>query len=258
MSTKPSSDRGKLGNFLKEVINWRWDEFCEAEKDHNYTGYESAVFSLVRTCSEGKLGAIKLAIDRVDGKIETPVKIEYPKVYFLYPDAKVIASAKFAKIGTDPENTNTLVLQTPPEPTPEPELEEEPVTAATLSLRETLHKMADQPRLLVAAILHRKKAVEAGTLRENPDDPANVPLVKSVIAANLLHLAEKNNFEAITEVFDQIDGKLVETIRILGDDIYLTQYTLEAPYGAKKNKDGVYYIEAKEVAESWRQKLKDS
>lgn len=260
MSTEPLSDRGKLGNFLKEVINWQWDEFCRAEQDNAFTGYQSTVFALVRTCSEGKLGAIKLAIDRVDGKIETPIKIEYPKVYFLYPEATRLAKPSFRAIGTDPDKTNTLTLPAPPEaePEPTPEPEEEPVTAATLSLRETLHRMADSPRKLVPVILNRKKEVEAGTLKENPDDPANIPLVKSVIAANLLHLAEKNNFEAITEVFDQIDGKLVETIRILGDDIFLTQYTLEAPYGAKKNKDGVYYIEAKEVAESWRQKLKDN
>lgn len=254
-----SSDRGKLGSFLREVINWQWDAFCEAEQDHNYTGFQSAVFSLVRACSEGKLGAIKLAIDRIDGKIETPVKLEYPKVYFIYPNAESVSISETnrkqiegpTEVGPA-KNREQIVSES--EPTPEPE--EDDSTPATWTLRETLNKMADQPRILVSVILDRKKAVENGILEPNPDDPHNIPMVKSIIAANLLRLAEKNNFEAIMEIFDQIDGKLVETIRILGDDIHLVQYSTEAPYGAIKNKDGVYQIEAREVAESWKAKLK--
>lgn len=247
-----SSDRGKLGDFLAEVIHWRWDEFCEAEKDPKYTGLQAAVFKLVRTCSDGKLGAIRLAIDRVDGKIETPIKIEYPRVWFLYPDAENVALPRNAAGETppqlSPEDTYSIARLA------EADIpEEEPVSAATLTLRETLQKMADHSRQLPLLIHEKKKQVERGetTVEEN------IPLVKSVIAANLLILAnEKGSFEAITEVFDQIDGKLVETIRILGDDIYLTQYTLEAPYGATKNKDGIYMLEAKEIAASWREKLK--
>ena len=250
------NDRGKLGNFLKEVISWNWKEFCDAEKDPKYSGLQATVLALVRTTSEAKLGAIKLAIDRVDGKLETPVKIEYPKVWYLYPEAKEVAAPEPEDIGllTDgnvqprPPIANLDVFKEAYEPEPEPEA----VNIATMTLRETLNKMADAPRQVVPLILMKKKEVEADLSK----DIENVPLVKSVIAANLLHLAiEKNNFDAITEIFDQIDGKLVETIRILGDDLYLTQYSLVAPYGAKKNKDGIYMIESKEVAELWKQKL---
>ena len=81
--------------------------------------------------------------------------------------------------------------------------------------------------------------------------------MKSIIAANLIILAnEKGKFEAITELFDQIDGKLVETIRILGEDMYLESYLLEAPHGAQKNKDGVYYLEAPKIANTWSEKFK--
>lgn len=240
------NDRGKLGNFLKEVINWNWKEFCDAEKDPKYSGLEATVLALVRTTSDGKLGAIKLAIDRVDGKIETPVKVEYPKVWYLYPEAESVA---LPKGDSTPEleagEISALSIVESEEP------EEEAGHLATMSLRETLNKMADSPRQVVPLILLKKKQVEAGTSQE-------APLVKSIIAANLLNLAiEKNNFDAITEIFDQIDGKLVETIRILGDDIFLTQYALEAPAGAVKNKDGIYMIEAKEIAAQWKQKLKD-
>lgn len=246
------NERGKLGKFLTEVIHWRWDEFVKAEKDHKYTGLEAAVLSLVRVTSEAKLGAIKLAIDRVDGKIETPVKVIYPKVWLVYPDADRAALAPPNDEIAKELQSGLMIPDEPPVDIPE----EEPVSAATLTLRETLNKMADSPRAVVPTVLQKKKDVEAA-LKQDPDYPIEfAPLVKSIIAANLLNLAiEKNNFEAITEVFDQIDGKLVETIRILGDDIFLAQYALEAPYGAIKNKDGVYMIEAKEIAQQWQQKL---
>ena len=225
-----------------------------AEHDPKYTGYQSAVFALVRTCSDGKLGAIKLAIDRVDGKLETPVKVEYPKVWFLYPHAKGVVEL--------PEGETPPLQLADPDDLPETPVEDTPETAATLTLREMVKKMAEQPRELVPIILKVKREVEAKVRAQEPiaeGDMANqkVPLVKSVIAANLLHLAiERNNFDAITEIFDQIDGKLVETVRVLGDDVYITQYALEAPYGSVKNKDGIYMLEAGAIAEAWRAKLK--
>jgi hypothetical protein len=127
-----------------------------------------------------------------------------------------------------------------------------------MSLRETLRKMADTPRKVPLMIHQRKKEVEDAVAKNISleDQGKNIPLVKSIIAANLLTLAESGKFEAITEVFDQIDGKLVETIRILGEDMYLTSYVLEAPFGAKKNNDGVYYLEAPKITDAWKQKFK--
>lgn len=242
-----SSDRGKLGNFLKLVINWNWEEFCRAEGDPKYTGMEATVFSLIRTVSEGKLGAIKLAIDRVDGRVETPVRIEYPKVFYLYPHATSVEGI---------DAGSSLALPTPEEfdePEPEVELKED---LLTFTLRQTLNKMAKQPRVLIGLILKKKREVEQAIREDQPITERNIPLVKSIVAANLLQLAtEKNNFEAITEVFDQIDGKLVETYRMLGDDLYMVQYTNVAPMGAVKNKDGIYMIENKELAEQWKQKF---
>lgn len=237
-----SSDRGKLGNFLREVIDWQWDEFCEAEKDPKYSGLESSVFALVRACSDGKLAAIKLAIDRVDGKVETPIKIEYPRVYVLYPYAETLSL---------PPSSDAAPLSLPdPDPLPETEKEEPPL--ATITLRETLEKMADASRQIPLLIHDQKMKAEKGLL----DKGETIPLVKSVIAANLLILAnEKHSFEAITEIFDRIDGKLVETIRLLGSDIYLTNYGLEAPFNAVRNKDGVYQVESPIVADQWGEKL---
>jgi len=250
-----SADRGKLGNFLAEVIQWQWDEFVKAEISHEYTGYQATVLALVRTCSEGKLGAIKLAIDRVDGKLETPVKIETPKIWFVFPDATSVADLPPGE--TPKQLASPESLPDAPQDSDEEEKEEAPVV---MSLRETLHKLADSPRMVTTLILEMKKKVEDadGNLGDSEEAAKKIPMVKSVIAANLLKLAnEKGNFEAITEVFDQIDGKLVETIRLLGDDIFLTQYALEAPYGAVKNKKGIYMIAADQTASIWEEKLRE-
>lgn len=258
------SDRGKLGDFLLEVINWDWREFCKAEKDPKYSGLQASVFGLIRVASEGKLPAIKLAIDRVDGKIETPVKIEYPKVYLIFPEATDVAPPQAADIDTrllaDPSELPAI----PPEVVDPFAADEEPdEPAAVLSLRQTLAKMADTPRQVPLLIHKKKKEIEAEKPGDTPEDGEAVekkaPLVKSVIAANLLLLAtEANNLEAISEIFEQIDGKLVETIRILGDDLYLTRYAEIAPFGAEKNKEGVYMIEDKAFAQTWKEKLSGS
>ena len=243
------SNRGQLGEFLAEVIDWRWDEFCRAETDAKFSGLQATVLALVRTASDGKLSAIKAAIDRVDGKVETPVKIEYPKIYLIYPLATSVEAL--------PPGENRVKLADPNpstelEPLPEPPEAESEQLLATMTLRETLKKMAAETRALPHLIHAQKKKVEA----EEKLKPEEIPFVKSVIAANLLLLAnEARKFEAITEVFDQIDGKLVETIKILGEDIYLAQYAEIAPAGSFKNKDGIYVFEQKEITESWKQKL---
>lgn len=255
-----SSDRGKLGEFLKEVIHWNWAEFCLAEKDEKYSGLQATVFSLVRTAAEGKLGAIKLAIDRVDGKLETPIEVIYPKVYFLYPHAEDRALPPPSANAPAPLLDDIEAMDDASETSEE----EEAARIATMSLRETLDKLADSPRRVIDMILMRKKEIEedpASYLNEQSDDAAKkVPLVKSIIAANLMDLAVngKNKFEAITEIFDQIDGKLVETFHVLGEDVYLTQYTLQAPWNAEKNKDGVWQVEQPMISDMWEKKLEDA
>ena len=244
-----NSDRGKLGEFLREVINWDWYDFCMAERDNRFKGYEGTVFSLVRICSEAKLNAIQGAIERADGKLATPVKIEYPKVFLLYPEATTVAQLAEGERPA-PTTSTALILADPAEQETD---EKQPVNLATLSLRETVNEMADQPKQVVPLILQKKIEVEIAVKNESVME-GKAPLVKSVIAANLLHLANKN-YDAIMEVFNQIDGKLVETIKILGEDIFITQYAMIAPYGSVKNHDGIYQIEAKAIANQWKDKL---
>jgi hypothetical protein len=78
----------QLGDFLKDVSNWGWDEFVKAEKDNSYTSNQAIIFGLIRSCAMQDLRAIKIAINRLDGKLKTPLKIEMPKIYYLYPNAE--------------------------------------------------------------------------------------------------------------------------------------------------------------------------
>lgn len=250
------SDRGQLGIFLKEVIDWDWAQFCMAEKDEKYTGLEATVFALIRTAASAKLNAIKLAIDRVDGKLETPVKFEYPRVYYTFPFAKERLTpppdaAIPKELAADLEALNAP-----------PEAEEEDAKIVSMSLRQTLEKLAESPRRVTPAILQAKELVEQNPKAfidiDGEDVSKRAPLVKSVIAANLMQLAHERSFDAINEVFDQIDGKLVETFRVLGEDMFLTSYAEVAPYDAMQNKDGVWQREAVELQAQWQQKLEQN
>lgn len=248
----------KLGLFLTEVSNWRWDEFVKAEFDKGFTSNQAMIFALVRACAMQKIDAIKISLNRLDGKLKTPVRIEYPKIFYLFPNAKLTEAETLKKISSPSEKDfqqPTLI------PAPEDiisaivPLQDEPISdLPSLSLRQTLTKMADYPRdtpdFIVANALQTEQ-----WLRGNAPEPEDVPAVKSVVAAHLLLMAANRNINALTEVFDQIDGKLAETIQILGEDIFITSYVTEAPAGAYLNADGVVQFEAKQAQDMWTQKL---
>jgi hypothetical protein len=241
-----STDR--LGSFLREVSNWTWDEFVRAEKDKSYTSNEAMIFALIRSCAMQKMDAIKMSLNRLDGKLKTPIRIETPSVYFLYPNASEI-------IDITPEQPKLtgktqLLADPPPPPIEDPEVMDVP----SMSLRETLTAMADAPRELPEAVLALAEHTEM-FVRGQASDPGEYPMVKSVVAAHLLILAQKRDIGALTEVFDQIDGKLAETIQLIGDDIYITSYVTIAPEGATRNADGIFQMEAKQSQDLWAAKL---
>lgn len=251
----------KLAKFLKEVATWRWDDFVKAEKDKQYTSNEAIIFALVRACAMRNLTAIKVAINRLDGKLKTPVRIEMPKVFYLYPNAKA------PLLQPDDHGPNPL-LDTPDDASPkpvkpltgdiiqatEPTAEGEPKDLPSMGFREVLAEMSDYPRDVPEMITAYALQAEQW-LREQAPEPENIPMVKSVVAAHLLIMAQSRNMDAIGEVFDSIDGKLVETLQVLGEDIYINIYSEHAPDGAIPNADGVLQIEATQAQEQWAQKL---
>jgi hypothetical protein len=256
VSDKP---KGKLGDFLREVSNWSWEEFWRAERDKTYTSNEAVIFTLIRACAGEDLKAIRLSLNRMDGKLKTPVIIETPKVFRVYPFATAVdgpppavgigpatPGGDHAAISIlEPNGSVSQVLE-------EPELTEDDLPS--MSLRETLTKMADYTRDTPDAIVELALRTEQW-LRGAGPRPVNIPRVKSVVAAHLLVMAQRKNIDAIQEVFDSIDGRLAETIKVIGEDICIISYSSTAPAGAVKNKDGVYQVEAAAAQNMWASKL---
>lgn len=254
--------KGKLPEFLREVSNWSWEEFWQAERDKSYSSNEAVIFTLLRACAGEDLKAIRLSLNRMDGKLKTPIIIETPKVFFIYPFAKSIdgpppvvgidmgsAEGDHTAIAVREEDGSVSVHVVEEE---EPELTENDLPS--LTLRQTLTKMASYSRDTPDAIVELALRTEQW-LRGQGQKPQSIPRVKSVVAAHLLVMAQRKNIDAITEVFDQIEGKLAETIQVIGEDIYLSHYSLTAPAGAVKNKDGIYQIEAAQSQSVWASKL---
>lgn len=230
----------KLTPFFKELLEKRWSEFVQQEKDESYTSSQAVVFSLIRACAKGKLPAIKQALDRIDGKVAIEIEVEYPKFYFTYPYATSVAGLPAGK------TTTKKVAKAEDEE----ELPDEPVTN---SLRDTLKRMSEQPRSLVGLIMETSKAIDKLTPYDDP--PQSDPLVKSVIVAGLLQLAHNGSLGAIFEILDQIDGRVADKIKLLGGDVHLSRMDEIAPAGAVKNAEGIYQIEADNTTNAWAASL---
>lgn len=79
-----------LSYFLRLCLNWRYSEFLQKIDDGDHTSNERAIFELIKAIFKGKLSAMKEALDRIDGKVEQPLDIEFPKFFTLYPNAKEV------------------------------------------------------------------------------------------------------------------------------------------------------------------------
>lgn len=242
----------KLTPFFKEVIEKRWSEFVRMENDDDsHTSAQAVVFAIIRACAKGKLPAIKESLNRIDGKLQEQIEVEYPKFYIQYPHAKEIASKSRANRKTseiEQGSETSDIVKASENNREQPDLEAPLVTG---SLRDTLNRMADAPKMLVDTILKAAEDVDTREGYGSDTDPINDPLVKSVIVAGLLKMAHNGSLSAIFEVFDNLDGKLVDKIKVMGDDVYITRYDEIAPPGAIKNADGIYQIEADNTTSSW-------
>lgn len=215
---------------FEELIHMTWGDFVALEKDRGASVDDGVLCSLIRICADtDDIAAAKLAFDRVDGLLETPVQIKVPKFYIRYVNAKEIeAGGKALAAPEKKENESTY-------------------DPATAKLRETLREMRSMPRDVIRVVRLYKKHIDEG--KESKHDP----MVKSVIVANLLRNVQKGRYRAIELVFDQIDGKLTRTISLLGgDDVYVDDYTtLVAPADAMLDDNGVYIAENKPMTTAW-------
>ena len=217
---------------FEEIIHLNWGEFVELEKSGASTVDDVVLCSLVRACAEGDdIAAIKLAFDRIDGLLETPIEIKVPKFYIRYIKAAEVE-------GGDNQ------LEAPESSEKEKKSNYDPATA---KLRETLREMRGMPRDVIRVVRLYKMRIEKGKTMEHE------PKVKSVIVANLLKNVTKGKFKAVELVFDQIDGKLTRTITLLGgEDVYIDDYILKvAPAGSIKDEKGIYFGENEVMTTAW-------
>lgn len=245
---------GRLTDGFRDIIELPWSEFVELEKSPTATNFDSIVTSLARAASKSNLRAIKEALDRLDGKIALEIEVEYPKFYTLYPKATKTANdpniidyvedgeqlSVDTLIEAKIEGGKVMVAQTEKE-------EDQP----SLSLRQVLEKMLDAPKVTPLGILQSADHIDKGEMSEAIMDPK----VKSVIVAGLMKMVHEGRMSAVFEVFDQIDGKVADKYKLLGDDVYMYNYSQIAPAGAVKNEDGVYQIEAENTTNAWVARL---
>ena len=221
-----------LKNRFEELIHMNWSDFVFLEHDKSASVDDGVLCSLIRICADtDDIAAAKLAFDRVDGLLETPLEIKVPKFYTRFINAKEIEPG--TKQITAPEDTEKSQDST--------------YDPATAKLRETLQEMRAMPQDVIRMVRGYKKHIDEG--KEAKRDP----MVKSVIVANLLRNVQKGRYRAIELVFDQIDGKLTRTITLLGgDDVYVDDYTvLVAPANATKDESGYYIAENTLMTTAW-------
>ena len=240
-----SAVSGKLTEGFREIIELRWSKFVELELDKNGSNFSSGVTAIARAASKGNLRAIQIGIDRLDGKIATEIEVEYPQFFMLFPIATMTVEDD-SIIDCTPRIA-APVVQSVIETTEDIEAE-----LPTGSLRAVLEKMIDAPRHLVTDILLTAENIDKGVATKSD------PYVKSVIVAGFMKLVHDGRIAAVFELFDQIDGKVVDKVKVLGEDVYINSYVSIAPAGAEKNEDGIYQIATDNVTNSWVAKLEQN
>lgn len=221
-----------LKSRFEELIHMTWGDFVLLERDKGASVDDGVLCSLIRICADtDEIAAIKLAFDRVDGLLTTPIEVKVPKFYTRYVKAKEVEPGQKA-------------IDAPKDAKKEKASDYDPATA---KLRETLKEMRGMPQDVIRVVRLYKKHIDEGKTEKHD------PMVKSVIVANLLRNVRRGRYRAIELVFDQIDGKLTRTITLLGgDDVYVDDYnTLMAPAHATLDDKGCYIAENKLMTAAW-------
>lgn len=250
---------GKITDGFRDLIELEWTDFRAIEQDEGISNFDAVICALVRSCMKGNLRAIQTALDRLDGKIAAEIEVEYPKFYTIYPNATKTADDPSIIDGDDPHIVTLKdgVMTIPKDDgrvtiggaTDLDELAVETEELPTGSLRAVLEKMLNAPKQIVTEI------IGTATLIDNDQPTKSNVYVKSVIIAGLMKLVHEGRISAVFEVLDQIDGKVADKIKMLGNDFYLVRYDTIAPAGAVKNEKGVYQIEANNTTDTWALRL---
>lgn len=240
----PEDLGGVMTAFLKEIIHWTWTEMMTLQYDPRTLGIHSTVMGIIKLCASGNMNSIKLLLNRLEGKVETPINIIKPKVYLRYPNATNIAELEaYAKEQASQSNDSDTKRKR------QTNSQRKRLNVAEMGLGQTVKAMLTVPVDVPTQILKQKMLVEQDM--ENGHKPDHSPYVKSVIAASIIHNANfDNNYDALQVLLERVEGKVEENIRIIGDDIFIDQYAETAPLGSVLI-NGQWCFESAQIADKW-------
>ena len=185
---------------------------------HKMSSNEAVVAELLRICcEEDNVQAIKLFFERTLGKPEKTIIIKRTSIRMEYPNA----TKKALK----------------------PQIEEETTAVSPLESKVIVEEK-DSPGWLLNRALD--KIGESGQeFAYEVIDGKDRHSVIEVLAANLYAIAMRGgNLNAITLLFDYLDGSVADVIRLDAEDtILLENYAEQAPYNAIQDENGVWYVE---------------
>jgi hypothetical protein len=214
----------KLQNSFSTFLPQNYGDFRHGIFDLNSNA--AVVAELIRICcEEDDVKAIKIAFERILGKPEKVVTIKRTLVRTLFPDA----SKKFDQpaVLDRVEDEMAVVSVT------EDKVIVNESDAPGILLKKKLDEIGDEGRDYAYRVIDKKDRYD----------------VAEVMAANLYAIAMRgSNLAAISLLFDYLDGAVAEVIRLDGEDtILLENYADIAPYEAKQDESGVWYVETEAV-----------
>ena len=206
----------KLNNYFKDHLPKNYRDFRLSV--HKMSSNEAVVAELLRICcEEDNVQAIKLFFERTLGKPEKTIIIKRTSIRMEYPNA----TKKALK----------------------PQIEEETTAVSPLE-NKVIVEEKDSPGWLLNQALDKIGESGQEYAYEVIEDKDRYPVIE-VLAANLYAIAMRGgNLNAITLLFDYLDGSVADVIRLDTEDtILLENYAEQAPYDAKQDENGVWYVE---------------
>ena len=169
--------------------------------------------------------AIKIAFERILGKPEKVIVIKRTTVRTVFPDAKTKQPKALVNNRVQDETAATLIT--------EGKVVVDEDNAPGVLLKKMLDKIGDEGNSYSYEVLEKKNGYS----------------VAEVMVANLYAIAMRgSNLAAIMMLFDYLDGAVADVIRLEGEDtILLESWADVAPYEAKQDAQGVYYVETEGV-----------
>ena len=124
-----------------------------------------------------------------------------------------------------------------------PQIEEETTAVSPLESKVIVEEK-DSPGWLLNQALDKIGESGQEYAYEVIEDKDRYPVIE-VLAANLYAIAMRGgNLNAITLLFDYLDGAIADVIRLDAEDtILLENYAEQAPYNALQDENGVWYVE---------------